>query len=95
MYYVYILENNINKKWYVGYTSNLRKRMKEHNSGNGSKTTSRGVLILQLSDVSLWKLIYYGSYLNKKDAVGREIFLKSGSGHRFLKKQLFHYLKNN
>jgi len=41
-----------------------------------------------------WKLIYYEAYLNKNDALGRERFLKSGSGRRFLKNQLRHYLKN-
>ena len=33
MYYVYILENVENtKEHYIGYTSNLKKRIKEHNS---------------------------------------------------------------
>ena len=75
MYYVYILENNLNKNWYIGYTSDLRRRLIEHNSGKS------------------WKLIYYESYLDKQDATGREIFLKSGSGHKYINKQLFHYLK--
>ena len=37
-------------------------------------------------------LIYYEAYLEEEDALGREKFLKSGSGRRFLKKQLRHYL---
>jgi hypothetical protein len=35
-----------------------------------------------------WKLIYYEAYLQKEDASGREVFLKSGAGRRFLDKQL-------
>jgi predicted GIY-YIG superfamily endonuclease len=40
-----------------------------------------------------WHLVYYESYLNKADALGREKFLKGGSGRTYLKKQLKHYLE--
>jgi putative endonuclease len=82
MYYVYLLENNLNKRWYIGYTSDLKRRINEHNNSKGGKTTKQGLS---------WTLIYYEAYLNKNDANGREIFLKSGSGHRFIKKQLKYY----
>lgn len=85
MYYVYLLENEDKKSWYIGYTANLKKRVAEHNSGKGGQTTRR---------VKNWKLIYYEAYLNKNDAIGREKFLKSGSGWKFLKKQLAHYLSD-
>jgi predicted GIY-YIG superfamily endonuclease len=42
-----------------------------------------------------WKLIYYEAYLEREDALGRERYLKSGSGRKFLKKQLRHYLLKN
>ena len=83
MYYVYLLESHKDKSWYIGYTSDLKKRIQNHLSGNGGQTTSRKID---------WKLIYYESYLDKKDAMGREKFLKSGSGRTFLKKQLANYL---
>ena len=38
-------------------------------------------------------MIYFEGYLSEKDAIGRELFLKSGSGHRFLKKQMRNYLE--
>lgn len=41
------------------------------------------------------KLIYYEAYTEKEDAQGREKFLKSGSGKRFIKKQLKHYFIRN
>jgi hypothetical protein len=41
------------------------------------------------------RLIYYEAYLEQGDAVGRERYLKSGGGRRFLKVQLSNYLKNN
>jgi len=40
MYFVYLLENKIDKSWYIGFTTNLKKRLKEHLSGFGGKTTS-------------------------------------------------------
>lgn len=83
MYYVYLLKCREDKSWYIGYSSDLKRRLTEHNSGYGSRTTSiKGS----------WKLIYYEAYLNKDDAIGREKFLKSGSGRIFLKKQLKNYL---
>jgi len=84
MYYMYILENNNYSTWYIGYSSDLRKRIENHNNGKGGKTTKQG---------KSWKLIYYETYLNKEDAIGRETFLKSGAGYRFINKQLSHYLK--
>ena len=84
MYYVYLLESQEKKNWYIGYSSDLRKRIRNHISGNGGQTTKRQ---------SDWKLIYYEAYLNQKDALGREKFLKSGSGRRYLNKQLLNYLK--
>ena len=69
--------------WYIGYTSDLKKRLQAHQRGENASTSYRGEL----------KLIYYEAYLHKMDAIGRERFLKSGSGRRFLKKQLAHYLE--
>ena len=50
---------------------------------------------LQLRTAGPWKLIYYESYLEQADALGREKYLKSGAGRRFLKAQLAHYLRKN
>lgn len=85
MYFVYLLENQNDKSWYIGFTANLDKRILDHNSGKGARTT-------KLKDN--WKLIYSEAYLDKHDAVGREKFLKSGSGRKYLKRQLKNYLNN-
>jgi putative endonuclease len=85
MYYVYLLESKEKRNWYIGYSSDLRKRIQNHMSDNGGQTTSRQ---------NDWELIYYESYLDQKDALGREKFLKSGSGRKYLKKQLTNYLKS-
>ena len=85
MYYVYLLENENDKSWYIGFTTNIKERVDAHNQGKGGRTTK-----LKAD----WKLIYHEMYLDKMDAIGREKFLKSGSGRRYLKKQLTQYLKN-
>lgn len=83
MYYVYLLESQQDRSWYIGYTSDLRARVKRHNEGSGARTTS-----LKKN----WKLIYYEAYILRADALGREKFLKSGAGRTYLKKQLKNYL---
>ena len=83
MYYVYVLENQDDKSFYIGFTSDLKRRIFEHQNAKGGRTTSLK---------NNWKLIYYESYLNKKDALGREKFLKGGSGRKYLYKQLNNYL---
>lgn len=85
MYYVYILQSQKDKSLYIGYTPDLRKRLPKHNKKQVTAT----------KDKAPWKLIYYEAYLERKDATGRERFLKSGSGWRFIKKQLKHYLEKD
>ena len=83
MHYVYLLECQEDKSWYIGQTDNLDNRVTRHNNGSGARTTARK---------ENWKLIYYEAYLTKSDVLGREKFLKSGSGRTYLKKQLKYYL---
>lgn len=81
---VYFLESIYNpSKHYIGYTKNLKQRIQRHNAGEVQSTKKH----------KPWKVIYAELYLNKQDALGREKFLKSGSGWKFLSKQLLHYLK--
>lgn len=85
MYYVYILQSEKDGLLYTGYTEHLAQRIKQHNEGSTRSTQNRRPL----------KLIYYEAYPDKDDALGREKFLKSGSGKRFVKKQLRHYFSNS
>lgn len=85
MYYVYILRSFKDDSLYIGFSSDLNKRLKEHNSGQTPSTKDKAPL----------RLIYFEAYLDRKDATGREKFLKSGAGWRFIKKQLKHYLREN
>ena len=51
---------------YVGYTNNLKKRIKLHNSGKGAKFTKG----------RKWILIYKEKYKSKKEAISREYYIK-------------------
>lgn len=70
------------KKWYTGFTNNLRKRFEEHNSSKAPSTKNRGP----------FKLIYYEACLDEQDARSREKYLKSGMGKRYLKNRLKRFL---
>ena len=80
MFYVYVLENN-DKTLYIGFSSNLKQRLKDHNTGKSRYTRNKGT----------WRLIYYEAYTEKLDAIGREKFLKGGSGRKYINKQLRQY----
>ncbi|MBL7142328.1 MAG: GIY-YIG nuclease family protein [Candidatus Pacebacteria bacterium] len=82
MYYVYILQSLKNKSLYIGYTTDLKKRFKEHNDGKSVAT----------KPFRPYKLIFYEAFLSQKDAKNRELYLKSGWGLRSLKKILRNYL---
>ena len=60
------------KKTYVGYTSNLKKRILLHNSGKGAKAT-RGYT---------WKIIFKKKFHTKGDAMKFEYFLKKNKSLR-------------
>ncbi len=84
MHKVYVLENQNDKSWYIGQTDDLERRLKQHNDGRGGRTTK--------IKNGPWKLIYAEAYCDKRDALGREKFLKGGSGRAYLKKQMRYHL---
>jgi len=67
MYYVYLIKSVSTGKVYVGYTSDLRRRLKEHNDKKGGKYTK---------NKGPFTLIYYEAYKSKEDAKIREDNLK-------------------
>lgn len=86
MFYVYCLQSEKEKeKLYFGFTSDLKKRLHEHNSGENISTKR----------YMPWKLIYYEACLTESDAHRREHYLKTNMGCRMLKRRLKDYLKTN
>jgi len=77
MYYIYLLLLSSNQI-YTGFTTDLKRRLKEHITGKVDSTKHRRPV----------KLIHYEAYLLKEDAYRREKYLKTTEGKRFLKQQL-------
>lgn len=78
MFYIYVLKSTKDNKTYIGWTPDLKKRLVEHNSGLVNSTKPRRPL----------KLIFYEAFTDKKDALLREKFLKTGWGRIHLKKAI-------
>jgi len=78
MYKTYVLKSVSHNSRYVGSCEDLEKRINEHNAGKCRYTSGR----------KPWKLIYFGEYNTRSEAMKREKFLKSGQGRKFLDETL-------
>ena len=72
--FVYILgsEGRGGYRTYVGWTTDLDKRLARHNAGTGARST-RG---------RKWILLYAERYVNRGEAMSREWHLKRDRGFR-------------
>jgi len=78
MFYVYILQSeNAPERFYVGYTTDLKKRLSEHNAGKSFHTNK----------FKPWILRTYMGFDNQKRAEAFEQYLKSSSGRAFMTKR--------
>lgn len=79
MHYVYIMKSlRDNSQTYVGYTTDLKTRIKSHNSGKVTSTAK----------YKPWKLIYYSAFSDMDKAKLFEKYLKTDSGKAFMHKRL-------
>ena len=79
MTYVYILQSLEHPEhYYGGITSDLRGRLKKHNTGDVSHT----------SKYAPWMIKTYIAFSNERQAFAFEKYLKSASGRTFAKKRL-------
>jgi predicted GIY-YIG superfamily endonuclease len=80
MRYVYLLQSEAHEdQRYVGISSDLKKRLAEHNAGKSPHT----------SKYAPWRLVTYVAFSDEQKAETFERYLKSGSGHAFAKKRLW------
>jgi putative endonuclease len=77
-YYVYVLLSQKDNKMYIGYTSNLEERLKQHDNGMVISTKFRRPV----------SLVYFEGCINQQDATKREKHLKSGFGKIYLRNRL-------
>lgn len=75
MYFIYVIESQLNKKRYVGFTNDLKIRLNEHNLGKTKSTKA----------YKPWEIIYYEEVLTRVEARKREKYLKSAAGRRKIK----------
>ena len=73
-YCTYVLISLTDRKLYIGYTTNLDRRLQEHNSGRVISTANRRPL----------KLIFCEYYFSDKDAKRREMLSRTQSSRRSL-----------
>lgn len=66
MNYTYILKCS-DDTFYTGWTNNLKKRIKDHNDGNGAKYTKPRRPV---------ELVYYEEFETKEEAMRREYAIK-------------------
>jgi len=78
MYYTYVLKSQRDKKLYVGYSSDLKNRLKQHQRGEVESTKHRQPL----------DLIFYEAFEDKRDAQRREKYFKTEKGKSSLKQMI-------
>lgn len=66
-YYVYMMSSNSNKALYIGVTNDLVRRVREHKNGISGGFTLK---------YSCHKLVYYESFSDIEQSIGREKVLK-------------------
>lgn len=80
MYFVYVLKSVKDEKFYTGYTSDLEKRIEEHNAGISKSTAYRRP----------FERVYFEGSRNIKDAMHREKYLKSTYVKRYIRNRIKH-----
>ncbi|MFH1142682.1 MAG: GIY-YIG nuclease family protein [Candidatus Uhrbacteria bacterium] len=79
MFYVYILQNLFDSRYYYGFTAQtVEDRLKQHNKGDCSYTKK----------YRPWKLIWFAGFGSRFKAEEFERYLKRGSGYAFSRKRL-------
>ncbi|PIP58440.1 MAG: hypothetical protein COX02_00300 [Candidatus Vogelbacteria bacterium CG22_combo_CG10-13_8_21_14_all_37_9] len=76
MAFVYILKSKVYQKSYVGSTTDLNRRLVEHNSGKHYFTKR----------YMPWEIIYSEEFSNLSEARSREKYFKTSAGRRYMKK---------
>ncbi|MBI4050342.1 MAG: GIY-YIG nuclease family protein [Candidatus Doudnabacteria bacterium] len=78
MYYVYILKSEKDRSFYTGFTTDLKLRLKDHNTKGNQYSSTKAP----------FELVWYCAFLHKKKALDFEKYLKQGSGFAFARKRL-------
>ena len=81
MYYVYLIESETTGKYYIGQTSDLYRRLADHNGNRKKYTNGKGP----------WRLIGYKCFPTHRDAIIEEQRLKKSKNRRYI----YYYFKES
>ena len=76
VYFVYVLRNS-EGRLYIGFTTNLEQRVRQHQEGEGGWTRSHGP----------WELVHYETFEARAEALKRERNLKRGRTNKKLREK--------
>lgn len=80
MSWVYLLRSaRFPEKTYIGLTTNLEQRLRDHDEGRSRHTSRFGP----------WELVVAIQFKDPAKAAAFELYLKSGSGHAFARRHLW------
>jgi len=80
MHYVYRLRSErYPDQKYTGYSGDLKRRVRQHNSGQNTST----------APFRPWRLVFYAAFESETAARAFERYLKTGSGKAFAGKRLW------
>lgn len=77
-YYTYVLRSLKDNNFYIGWTDNLKNRLKKHGQGHNLSTKFRRP----------FQLVYFEGCLSKEQALKREKSLKTGFGRKYLSNRI-------
>ena len=78
-FWVYILQSESTGKLYIGHSSDVQRRLAEHNDMRlGRRRYTR-------RQPGPWRLCYSEEFASRSEAMHRERFLKSGQGRDWVK----------
>lgn len=75
-YYIYILQSEKDKSFYIGYSHNPEERLVKHNNSSRGYTSSKRP----------WEIVYTEAFDTKREAIQREKFLKRQKSAEFIRK---------
>jgi len=76
MWVAYVMQSEVDLGFYIGMTSDLERRLREHNAGSNHSTRPRRP----------FRVVYVEQCDSRSRAREREKYLKSGIGREFIKR---------
>ena len=77
LFFTYIIESELNGRWYIGYSENVLNRIVQHNTGRNKSTKNKGP----------WKLIFERGFESRLEANRFELKLKSLKNKNYIRRE--------